>query len=154
MVYEHALPGRGSSRLIAPNRASSRLIAAHRGSDMCNSSPRTPQDPISGNQTMKLTLPRIPTQPQLTRTILEQFVKIGVIRVRQCLPVCTIFIRCLANGKAKAPVRASSSQFEFTSNQKTPPVRVSLSQFDQVRLSSTQFDQNKYNFFHRTSQTR
>src|SRR4051812_27768751 len=48
------------SRFVAPNRASSRLIAAHRGSDMCNSSPRTPQDTISGNQTMKVTLPRIP----------------------------------------------------------------------------------------------
>jgi hypothetical protein len=34
VVYDHASPGRGSSR----------LIALHRGSDMCNSSPRTPQD--------------------------------------------------------------------------------------------------------------
>jgi hypothetical protein len=35
------------SRFVAVNRASSRLIAAHRGSDMCNSSPRTPQDTIN-----------------------------------------------------------------------------------------------------------
>src|SRR4051812_49637610 len=35
-----------SSRFVAVNRASSRLIAAHRGSEMCNSSPRTPQDTI------------------------------------------------------------------------------------------------------------